>query len=80
MGCLAYEETNRFGWEQVFTHPLFENAFDKKQETSSTPQATNNNKSEVVNNKSDTMKPNKSQTMILTANVSPSDNRIKKQY
>ena len=37
MGCLAYEENNRFGWEQVFTHPLFENAFDKKQETSSTP-------------------------------------------
>ncbi|KAM3132048.1 hypothetical protein pb186bvf_015792 [Paramecium bursaria] len=79
MGCLAYEENNRFGWEQVFTHPLFENAFDKKQETSSTPQTTNN-KSDTQPNKSDTIKPNKSQTMILTANVSPSDNRIKKQY
>ncbi|CAK62140.1 unnamed protein product (macronuclear) [Paramecium tetraurelia] len=29
-GCLAYEENNRFGWEQVFTHPLFENAFERQ--------------------------------------------------
>ncbi|CAD8050622.1 unnamed protein product [Paramecium sonneborni] len=42
-GCLAYEENNRFGWEQVFTHPLFENAFERqpKKDTQTQPQSQN---------------------------------------
>ncbi|CAD8046548.1 unnamed protein product [Paramecium primaurelia] len=42
-GCLAYEESSRFGWEQVFTHPLFENAFERqpKKETQQQAQPQN---------------------------------------
>ncbi|CAD8190297.1 unnamed protein product [Paramecium pentaurelia] len=30
LGCLQYEEQKRLGWEQVFTHPLFDNKFIMK--------------------------------------------------
>ncbi|CAD8187944.1 unnamed protein product [Paramecium octaurelia] len=31
LGCLQYEEQKRLGWEQVFTHPLFDNKFVMKE-------------------------------------------------
>ncbi|CAD8198865.1 unnamed protein product [Paramecium pentaurelia] len=58
LGCLQYEEQKRLGWEQVFTHPLFDNKFlikeqDQKSQKSqhSTSQIKNESDSSNMNTK-----------------------------
>ncbi|CAK56670.1 unnamed protein product (macronuclear) [Paramecium tetraurelia] len=58
LGCLQYEEQKRLGWEQVFTHPLFDNKFvmkelDQKSQRSqhSTSQIKNESDSSNINAK-----------------------------
>ncbi|CAD8106806.1 unnamed protein product [Paramecium sonneborni] len=58
LGCLQYEESKRLGWEQVFTHPLFENKFlikeqDSKSQKSqySTSQIKNESDTSIINTK-----------------------------
>ncbi|CAD8187159.1 unnamed protein product [Paramecium octaurelia] len=55
LGCLQYEEQKRLGWEQVFTHPLFDNKFLMKEQDQksqhSISQITNESDSSMMNAK-----------------------------